>query len=282
MDKRVQQSLAERFQSMHEEKKLLILPNAWDAGSARMFEAMGFDAVATTSGGMAWSLGYADGEQVPLDELVAAISRMVRVTSIPLTVDFEAGYGESPADVAVSVGAVLDAGVVGINLEDGIEHRVLRDASDAASRIAAAREVADKAGVPLVINARVDTFMVHGESAAREAGSMNDLVKETIRRAQLYLAAGANCIYPIALSDPHIIETLCREIEAPVNIGARAGMVNMTELSRLGVSRVSLATRLATVAYSAAKEAAQRVKSTGGFDSLDAAFSYADLQKLFT
>ncbi len=120
MDKRTQAERARRFRDMHVRGHILLLPNAWDAGSARLFAQRGFAAVATTSGGMAWSLGYQDGEQLPLAEMLAAVARMTRVCSVPLTVDLECGYGSTPQAVEESVRAVIAAGAVGINLEDGL------------------------------------------------------------------------------------------------------------------------------------------------------------------
>ena len=275
MDKQVQIQRAQRFRALHDRSRVLLLPNAWDAGSARVFASLGFDAIATTSGGVAWSLGYPDGEQVPLDEVIAAIRRMVRVTSLPVSVDFEAGYGASPEEVSANVRRVIDVGVAGINLEDGINHEKLRDIDDAARRIAAARKAASEAGVPIVINARVDTWIVSG------AASETELIDETLRRARAYLEAGADCIYPIALAKPEVIASLCAAIKAPVNIGARAGLPELAELGRLGVARVSTATRLATVALSAAHEAARKLKSSGRFDGLDAALDYRSMQRLF-
>lgn len=275
MNTQAQVQRAQRFRALHDRSRVLLLPNAWDAGSARVFEDLGFDAIATTSGGVAWSLGYADGEHMPLSEAVAAIRRIVRVTSLPVSADFEAGYGESPEAVAASVRTVIAAGVVGINLEDGIRHETLRDIDDAARRIAAAREAAREAGVPIIINARVDTWIVDGGAGETER------INETLRRARAYLAAGADCIYPIALGKPDAIARLCAEIDAPVNIGARAGLPDLAELGRLGVARVSTATRLATLALSAAREAAQRLRSSGRFDGLDAALGYEAIQGLF-
>jgi len=211
-----------------------------------------------------------------LAEVAAAVRRIVRVTSVPVTVDFESGYGDSPAAVAAGVRAMIDAGAVGINLEDGIRHERLRDAGDAALRIAAAREAAHEAGVPIVINARVDTWIV-----ASDAGT-EWRVEETLRRARAYLAAGADCIYPIALADAGVIGRLCSALDAPVNVGARAGMPGVTELARLGVARISTATRLATLALSCAREAAQRLRSDGTFGHLEAAFGYPDMQRLFS
>lgn len=275
MDRREQVERARRFRALHDRRHVLLLPNAWDAASARAFADLGFEAIATTSGGMAWSLGYADGERAPLDEVLDAVRRIVRVTPLPVSVDFEAGYGASPEAVAASVRAMIDAGAVGINLEDGIRHEVLRDIHDAARRIAAAREAAREAAVPIVINARVDTWIVGGDAADAER------IDETLRRARAYLAAGADCIYPIALARPDVIARLCADIDAPVNIGARADLPGLAELGRLGVARVSTATRLATLALSAARDAAQRLRQSGRFDSLDAAFGYADAQRLF-
>lgn len=275
MDKQAQIQRAQRFRALHDRSRVLLLPNAWDAGSARLFASLGFDAIATTSGGVAWSLGYADGEHLPLDEVLAAVRRMVRATSLPVSVDFEAGYGASPDEVCASVRRVIEAGVAGINLEDGIRHEKLRDIDDAARRIAAARKAASEAGVPIVINARVDTWIVGGDASEAE------LIDETLRRARAYLDAGADCIYPITLAKPEVIASLCSAIKAPVNIGARAGLPDLTELGRLGVARVSTATRLATVALSAAREAASRLQSSGRFDGLDAALGYESMQRLF-
>lgn len=275
MDEQGQVERARRFRALHDRGRVLLLPNAWDAGSARMLEAIGFDAIGTTSGGLAWSLGYADGEQTPLAEVLAAVERIVRVTSLPVSVDFEAGYGESPERVAASVRQVIDAGAIGINLEDGIRHETLRDLDDAARRIAAAREAAQAAGVPIFINARVDTWIVG--SGASEA----DRFAETLRRARAYLAAGADGIYPIALARPDVLAKLCAQIDAPINVMAAGGLPDLSELGRLGVARVSTATRLASLALSVVREAATRLRASGRFESLDAAFGYEDAQRLF-
>ncbi|MCC6146453.1 MAG: isocitrate lyase/phosphoenolpyruvate mutase family protein [Anaerolineaceae bacterium] len=276
MEKDLQIQQVQRFRALHDRSRVLLLPNAWDAGSALVFASLGFDAIATTSGGVAWSLGYPDGEQAPLDEVIAAIRRVVRVTPLPVSVDFEAGYGDSPGAVAASVRKLIDTGIAGINLEDGVRHERLRDIGDAAQRIAAARQAAHQAGVPIVINARVDTWIIGG--SASEAAR----IEETLRRAHTYLEAGADCIFPIALGKPEVIARLCTEIEAPVNISARAGLPNLAELGRLGVARVSTATRLAMMALSAARDAAGQLQSSGCFDGLDAALGYESIQGLFT
>jgi 2-methylisocitrate lyase-like PEP mutase family enzyme len=276
MDKQTQIERAARFRALHDRKRILLLPNAWDAGSARVFAELGFPAIATTSAGVAWSLGYPDGEQAPLAEVSAATRRIVRATALPVSADIEAGYGETPEAVGASVRAVIDAGVAGINLEDGVQHATLRDADDAARRIAAARAAAHAAGVPIVINARVDVWMVG--MGANEAERLD----EALRRARAYLAAGADCIYPIGLVDRVTIAALVAALDAPINLGARPGLPDLAELGRLGVARVSTATRLATLALSAARAGADALGRTGRFEALDAPFGYRDMQRLFT
>lgn len=275
MDKHIQIQRAQRFRALHDRRRVLLLPNAWDAGSARIFAGLGFDAVATTSAGVAWALGYPDGEGTPLDEVLAVVERIVRVTPLPVTVDFEAGYGDSPEAVAANVHRLIETGAVGINLEDGVRHEYLRDIDDAARRVAAARQAANEAGVPIVINARVDNWMVGGDE------DEDTRVAEALRRARAYLEAGADCIYPIGVSSPELIGRLCAAIDAPVNVGVRPGLPDMAELGRLGVARVSAATRLATVAFSAAYDAAKRMRDSGRFDGLDSSLAYGDIQRLF-
>jgi 2-methylisocitrate lyase-like PEP mutase family enzyme len=276
MDMHTQAARADALRRMHDRSTILLLPNAWDAGSARLFEQRGFAAIATTSGGMAWSLGYGDGEQAPLAEVLAAIARITRVCSVPVTVDLESGYGQTPEAVAATVRAVIGVGAVGINLEDAMPgHGPMRPIDEAAARIAAARAAATASGVPLVINARVDLWMHSGASAVDER------LTEAVQRAQAYLAAGADCIYPIGLSDRATLEALVRAIEAPINVAAGPTMPNLAELAQIGVARVSTATRFATLALAAVDHAASELQASGRFDGLSAAFTYADAEGLF-
>ena len=268
------QALAQRFRALHQTGQPLLLPNAWDAGSAALFASLGFKAIATTSGGVAWSLGYPDGECVPLAELLTVVRRIVRVVDVPVTVDFEAGFGVTPVLVGESVRALLDTGAVGLNLEDGIAHTSLRPLDEAAARIAAARKAADAAAVPAFINARVDNWIVGGADG-------DALFDDAVQRARAYLDAGADGIYPIALADPDTIRRFCAAVPAPVNVGARAGLPDLAALGRLGVARVSTATRLAMMALAAAREAAQSVRDSGRLDGLDARMSYDALQQMF-
>ena len=276
MDVQTQIGKAQAFRKLHVRSSILLLPNAWDAGSARLFARRGFCAIATTSGGVAWSLGYPDGELVPLAEVLAVVARITRVTDLPVTVDMETGYGETLDAVAAAVCAVIGAGAVGINLEDGLPgHGPLRHRDVAAARIQAARTAATAAGVPVVINARVDSWMQ--DNAVSQAVRFDDAVQ----RAQAYLAAGADCFFPIGLSDSATLAALVQAIDAPVNVAAGPAMPDLRELARLGVARVSTATRFATLALAAVDHAAEALLESGRFDCLASSFSYADAQQLF-
>jgi 2-methylisocitrate lyase-like PEP mutase family enzyme len=277
MNRAEQAQQAELFRNKHAGPRLLLLPNAWDAMSARVFVAAGFDAIATTSGGVAWSLGYADGEQTPWAEVVAATARIVRVARVPVTADIEAGYGERPDAVMRSVSEIITAGAVGVNLKDGTPHGPvpIRSRQDAADRIRAAREAARAAGVPIVINGRTDLYL-------RNIGDETSRFDETVERGRAYLAAGADCVYPIGLRDPATIGRLVKALGAPININVRAGLPSVAELEALGVARASTASQVALMAMSVARQVAEDLRATGRFDKLAPAMSQADAQRLFT
>lgn len=277
MNRAEQAQQAELFRNKHRGPRLLLLPNAWDAMSARVFVAAGFDAIATTSGGVAWSLGYADGEQTPWAEVVAATARIARVARVPVTADIEAGYGDTPDGVMRSVAEIIAAGAVGVNLEDGTLHGPvpIRSPQDAADRIRAAREAAKAAGVPIVINGRTDLYLRNiGDEAAR--------FDETVERGRAYLAAGADCVYPIGLRDPATIGRLVKALGAPININVRAGSPSVAELEALGVARASTASQMALMAMSMTRQITDALQATGRFDTLAPAMSQADAQRLFT
>jgi 2-methylisocitrate lyase-like PEP mutase family enzyme len=275
MTKTEQAALAERFRAMHQAPPLLLLPNAWDAISARMIEAEGFRAVATTSAGVCWALGYPDGEQAPWPEIVAATARIARVVTAPVTADIEAGFGDTPEAVAGCVAQIIEAGAVGINLEDGTSKPGLpvRTIEDMAARIRAARAAASKAGVPIVINARTDLYLKNiGEPPARFA--------DAVRRAEAYLAAGADCFYPMVVGDPETIAAFARAVKAPINILGRPGVPPAAELQRIGIARVSTAGGLPLIAYDAARDSVRRLRATGAFDDLTHAMTRVEAQEL--
>jgi 2-methylisocitrate lyase-like PEP mutase family enzyme len=267
---------AELFRNKHRGPPLLLLPNAWDAMSARIFVAAGFEAIATTSGGVAWALGYADGEQTPWDEVVAATARIVRAAQVPVTADIEAGYGDTPDAVMKSVAEIIQAGAVGVNLEDGTPRGAvpIRNIADAADRIRAAREAARAAAIPIVINARTDLYLRNiGDEAAR--------FDETVERGRAYLAAGADCFYPITLRDPPTIARLVKALAAPININVRAGLPDVAELEALGVARASTASAVSLMAMATTRQVAEELRRTGSFDILAPAVTQADAQRLF-
>src|SRR5690242_18796023 len=276
MNRAEQAQQAELFRNKHRGPRLLLLPNAWDAMSARVFVAAGFDAVATTSGGVAWSLGYADGEQAPWTEVVAATARIVRAARVPVTADIEAGYGETPDEVMRSVAEIIKAGAVGVNLEDGALRGPvpIRSLADAADRIRAAREAARGAAVPIVINARTDLYL-------RNIGDEAPRFDAAVERGRAYLAAGADCVYPITLRDPATIGRLVKALAAPVNVNVRTGSPSVAELEALGVARASTASQVALMAMSVTRQIAEDVRATGRFDKLAPAMAQADAQRLF-
>jgi len=274
MDKGRQVRLAEMLRALHEKGNPVVLPNAWDAGSARLFESRGARAIATTSGGVVWSLGYGDGEQLPLEEVLANIRRIMRVIKLPLTVDFETGYGRDADAVEQSVRAAIQAGAVGVNIEDAQPgHGPLRSLDEAAQRIAAARRAGEKTGVPVVINARIDAWMGHD-------GNSEEPLDEALERARRYVESGADCLYPIALTDTKTLTAFIQALDAPVNVLAGPQTGTVADLARLGVARITVGTRLAVLALENVDRAVRDMLNAGRFDGLDSSFSYSDAQKL--
>ncbi|HEU4541045.1 MAG TPA: isocitrate lyase/phosphoenolpyruvate mutase family protein [Jiangellaceae bacterium] len=225
---------AAQFRALHRRGEPVILPNAWDAASARAVEAAGFPAVATSSAAVAESLGYSDGESTPAHEMLDAVSRIVRVLNVPGTVDMERGYGMAPAELVERLAAT---GAVGCNLEDS-DPRTGRliDMGEQVAFLGDVRAAANSAGLDLVINARIDTYLMDARS--------DEPVAETRRRALEYRKAGADCVYPIKLGDGEAIARLVDQIGGPVNILYRPGGPTIAELAALGVARISFASGL--------------------------------------
>jgi len=276
MNRTEQAIKAELFRALHAGPRLLVLPNAWDPISARIVVNAGFRAIATTSGGVAWAVGYADGEHAPWDEIVAATHRIARSVSVPVTADIESGYGDTPEAVAHSISDIIEAGAVGVNLEDGLRSgpTPIRTVDDAVARIRAARQAATAKGVPIVINARTDLFIKNiGDEAGR--------VEAAIARGRAYLAAGADCFYPISLRDTAAMKTLADALQAPININVRAGSPGIAELEALGIRRASFATALPLVALGVVRQVLEQVRATHRFDAVNPALSHPEAQQLF-
>ena len=247
-----------------------VLPNAWDPGSARILEQVGFPALATTSAGIAFALGRPDAS-LDGDTMLEHVARIVASVGVPVTADLEAGYGASPEDVARTIARVAELGIVGANLEDQIGGELF-DVDAAAARIAAARAAAP-AGT-FVINARTDTYFGTGTG---------DVFAETIERATRYVAAGADCIFVPGVDDAETIRRLAAAIPAPLNIvaGLTATVLDAPTLFSLGVKRVSLGGGIARAALSLVERAGRELFESGTLGFLDGAISYADLQHRF-
>jgi 2-methylisocitrate lyase-like PEP mutase family enzyme len=229
------------LRSLHRPGDPLLLPNAWDVVTARAVVAAGFPVVATTSGGVAATLGYEDHEGAPGDEMLAAAARIARVVDVPVTIDAEAGYGMDPAEL---VAALRSIGVAGCNLEDSdYAAGRLRDPDQHAEWLAAVRQAASEDGYELVINARVDVFL-EGFLAGAGPGTQEELVPEALRRAHTYLEAGVDCVYPIVLWEPGALRRFTSECDGPVNITRLPQAPSLAELAEMGVVRVSWGTLL--------------------------------------
>ena len=255
------QSLADQFLQLHQGPRILLLPNAWDAGSARLYEEAGFAAIGTTSAGIAFSGGLPDGERIAFPEMIAAISRIAASVQIPVTADIEAGFGPTPEAAAESCRAVLGAGAVGVNLEDSSRDsaRPLVDRTLHSDKVRAAREAAVKEKIHLVINARTDVFLLGiGEKSSR--------FDHAVQRMNAYREAGADCLYPIGFFDTETIGRLAKAVNGPINIAGLPGAPPVAELERLGVARVSTASCPARVAMTATRKVATELARSGSFE----------------
>jgi 2-methylisocitrate lyase-like PEP mutase family enzyme len=253
-----QREQAELFRSYHLAPPVLVLPNVWDVATAVVVaRTPGARALATTSAGVAWSHGYPDGEVIPRDEMLEQVRRIADAVELPVTADLEGGYGDPGETARLAV----EAGAVGLNLEDGIRHEVLRPVEEAVESVRSVVAAGKEAGVPLVVNARTDVFLVG-------AGSAEEQVATAIERLNAYLDAGADCGYAIGAREPEAIERLTREVRGPVSIFAAPGWPTIAELESLGVARISVATRSATAAYSLVSAIAQELFTAGTYDHL--------------
>jgi 2-methylisocitrate lyase-like PEP mutase family enzyme len=247
-----------------------VLPNAWDAGSARVLERVGFPAIATTSAGIAWSRGVPDGQVLDRDAMLEHIAGIVAAVGVPVTADLEAGYGHTPEEVGRTVALAVELGVVGANLEDA-GRGGLFGVDEAVDRLAAARVAAP--GGTFVLNARTDTYFV---------GTKGDIFAETLERAVRYLEAGADCIFVPGVVEVDTIRRLATAIPGPLNVVAGlANTIDAPTLFSLGVKRVSLGGSLARAVLSTLERAGRELHESGTLGFLDGAIGYADLQRRF-
>jgi 2-methylisocitrate lyase-like PEP mutase family enzyme len=267
---------ADAFRTMHQAPPILLLPNAWDAVSARLFVKAGARAIATTSAGVAATLGYPDGEKVPRDEMLEVVARIARVVDVPVTADIEAGYADSPDDLTETIRAVIDAGAIGFNLEDatGDSSLPLYEFEEQIARIRAARQAGERAGVRVVINARTDVYLAKvGEPARRFA--------ETLRRVNAYREAGADCLFVPGVTDLATLTELVRKISGPLNVLAGPGMPSTGELEHIGVARLSVGSAIMRATLATARDAANELIQNGTYSGfLDRNIPYDEVNEL--
>jgi 2-methylisocitrate lyase-like PEP mutase family enzyme len=262
-----QKEKAELFLKYHHDREILVLLNSWDIGSSKLIEASGYKAIATTSMGIAASLGYPDCQVIQLSEMIAAVSGIVNAVQVPVTVDVEAGYGNNLDEIVDSVRKIISTGIVGINIEDSNDlGPVLTDVKEFCERISAIRALSASMGFHLVINARTDSFYT-------SSGSNLEKLSESIKRGNKYREAGADCIFIQPVWDKETISTLVKEINAPVNIlvnpNSGSGLpLSVSELQDLGVARLSLGSGLMKATLALIKKVADELSGRGTYSTL--------------
>jgi 2-methylisocitrate lyase-like PEP mutase family enzyme len=261
---------ATRFRQLHQGPQPLLLPNAWDAGSARVIEISGAQAIATTSAGLAWSRGYSDQYALPVRLLLATVSEIARVIRVPLTVDMEAGYADELGAIADNAEALAGAGAVGINIEDGT-----RPPEVLCERIAATKRGASRAGVDLFVNARCDVYL-KGLTTPERA------LEESIRRGLKYREAGADGFFLAGLADPAAIRQVVAAVKLPLNLLVTPALPRIPELAALGVRRVSAGSGISSAVLGLTRRAVRQFLDTGTYDTiLEGAMPYPEANALF-
>lgn len=276
-----QKRKAERFLDMHQTGGCFLMPNAWDAGSAKMLVSCGFDAVGTTSAGIAFSLGRPDnvfcspGARLDRDEMLREVAGIVDAVAVPVNADLEGGFGDAPEDVAETIERTIELGAVGGNIEDytGRESQPLYDRDLAVERIAAARQAIDASGVPFVLVARTDRLNIGKPGGLGEA----------IERSNLYREAGADCLFAPGASDMRSVSTLVREVQGPINVvmGLSGSDITFSQLRDAGVRRVSIGGSLARSLYYRMREAAREMLQEGTFSFAEHQIPQAELNGIF-
>ena len=264
------------FRQLHR-RRPLILPNAWDAASARVIEAAGAAAIATTSAGVSWSFGRADGQRLRREEMLQVIGNIVESVNIPVSADMESAYGSgSGKDVADTVQALVAMGVAGISLEDspGSEGQVLLAPEEQAERIRVARQSAISASGDLLINARTDAYLF-------QVADPKTRFAATVERARLYRRAGADCVFVPGVIDLNTVAELVKAIEGPLNIMAMPGAPSAKQLAEIGVARISVGPWIAQAALAAAQRAARELVEQGTYTSLEPSLPFAGLNSMF-
>ena len=277
MDLEQQKAKAMAFRQMHRGPKILVLPNVWDVVSARVVEESGFDAMATTSAGVAFTLGYPDGQIISREEMLARVARIARAVKVPVSADVESGYGDRPEDAASTALGVIEAGAIGMNLEDGTGSTAqpLAELSLQLEKIHAVRESAMKTKVLIVLNARTDVYLDRvGPEASR--------YDETVKRAVAFRDAGADCIFVPGLADSSVIGRLVKDVQCPINILVGPGSPPISELQGLGVARVSVGSGLIRATLTNLKRVVEDLRTSGTYQGMEGAIAHADVNGLLS
>jgi 2-methylisocitrate lyase-like PEP mutase family enzyme len=275
VDANVLREKAERLRALHRPGRPLVLANVWDCATARLAEESGAPAIATTSAGVAFACGYPDGQRIPRERMLEAVARICEAVAVPVTADLESGYGDSVESLRRTVNGMLDAAAVGLNLEDhsGGPSDPLVELELQLDKIRAVKEAASGRGVPIVLNARTDSYL-------RGLGSQKEMFEETIRRGEAYRDAGADCVFVPGVRDTAVVGEIVKRLGCPVNVLAVAGSPPIAELARLGVARVSLGSGPMRAAMTVFRRVAEEILTKGTYSALDGIVSHADMNAL--
>jgi 2-methylisocitrate lyase-like PEP mutase family enzyme len=272
-----QRKKAEAFRAMHTGTGAVLLPNIWDVASARIIEEAGFQAIATTSAGIAFAQGFPDGQKIPADRMITAVAQIAAAVRVPVTADVEAGYGQRPEDASRTARNVIDAGAVGMNFEDatGDSDHLLTELTLQLERIHAIREAAENSGVPLVLNARTDVYLL-------QIGDPSRRYDEAVRRLAAFRDAGADCVFVPGVRDAETIGRIVADLKCPVNILGVPGSPPIPELVKLGVKRISLGSGPMRASLGLLRRLAEEVKTSGTYKLMEGAPSHAEMNKLMS
>ena len=275
MDMREQGRKADQLRKLHQGPKILVFPNAWDVASARVLEDLGYPAIATSSAAVAFCLGYPDGQVITRDEMLDMVGRIARAVRVPVTADMEAGYGTTVQDMAETAKALVNAGAVGLNLEDvtGDREDSQVEISLQVQKIRTIREVSASMGVSLVINARTDVYLM-------PIGPESTRFERTVERLRAYRQAGADCLFVPGLVDRNTIEKLVKAVAAPINILVTGGCPELRELEKMGVARASVGSGVMRATLALVRRIGKELQETGTYSSIfEGSIPYAELNK---
>ena len=275
IDLEKQKAKGAALRAMHRGPRILLLPNAWDVASARVLEEAGFGAIATTSAGIAFTLGYPDGQRISREEMLRVVARIAAAVGVPVTADMEAGYGDRPEDAAKTARGVMEAGAVGMNLEDRTDDQrhPLMDLPLQLEKVAAVQEGARTAGLPIVLNVRTDVFLL-------QVGPPEERYDMALQRLAAFRDAGADCVFVPGLRDAEAIGRLVQDLQCPVNVLAGPGFPSVPELEKLGVARVSLGSGPMRATLGLLRKMAEELKTTGTYQTMEGAPSHADVNRM--